>query len=318
MATKAKAHNTQSTSADPVAAEPSTAETHAVTDAPQKPKASPKPRKKKAAPGTELVSSEQTPRTALHTVEERLRALRSIASLQKPIDILISTQQTAETEAEIDANAPPPPNPIPPPEDEPAPSGMVDRGAPVPEHYSMDRMVVLIRDPHWLYLYWELKGGALERLRFQHSAEIIDNSRWVLNVKTLHVPQAPTPLCGANQFIVDIDVRIGQWYLKVSPSTTFHIELGFIDPQDNFVKVLHSNEVHTPVPAVSNVMDERWMIQREELERLIKVSGQPHPAAPFPVAHVGALGSSQAIAQVGRSETPRALGLFSSHSVIRN
>jgi hypothetical protein len=278
---------------------------------PKSPKAA--TRKKKSAPATVLISTDTTPRTAVLTLEARLKELGSLASLKKPIAL-----DPLSMESEVDASAAPPPNPIPPPESEPSPCGMIDRGAPIPEHYSMDRMAVLIRDPQWLYLYWELKGGSLERLRFHHSAEIIDNSRWVLRVKTLHVSQTPSHLSGSNQFIVDIDLRIGQWYLKVTPSTTFNIELGFIDTQGTFVPVLNSNEVHTPVPTVSNVMDERWVIQREELERLLKVGGPAHPVAPFPVANIGALGSSESTPQISRSETPRALGLFSSHSVIRN
>ncbi|HYF51798.1 MAG TPA: DUF4912 domain-containing protein [Planctomycetota bacterium] len=234
-----------------------------------------------------------------------MRELGSIDSLKKPLPPDDESSQISE----VDSSAPPPPEPVPPPEVEPSPSGNVDRGAPIPEHYSMDRLVVMMRDPYWLYLYWELKGGSLERLRFQHSAEIIDSSRWVLRVKTLHMPQMNTADRGANEYIVDIDLRVGQWYLKVAPSTTFRIDLGFIDQQGQFVMVLPGNEVRTPAPGVSNVSDERWMIMREELERLLKVGGTPHPVAPFPVL------SSHA--RIQRSEKPRSLGLFSSHSVVQ-
>jgi len=263
--------------------------------------------KKKKAPAPPAAPEIPSERNLVHTLEERMSALGSIDSLKKPLPPQDATAQISE----VDSSAPPPPAPLPPPEQEPAPSGSVDRGAPIPEHYGLDRLVVLLRDPHWLYLYWELKGGSLERLRFQHSAEIIDSSRWVLRVKTLHMPQMDSADRGANEYIVDIDLRVGQWYLKVSPSTTFRIDLGFIDQQGQFLLVLPGNEVRTPAPGVSNVSDERWMIMREELERLLKAGGSPHPVAPFPSI------TSNAAQRIQRSEKPRSLGLFSSHSVIQ-
>jgi hypothetical protein len=247
-------------------------------------------------------------RDALHTVEDRMKQLDSIQSLKQPIP----DEPAAPAHMEVDSSAAPPDQPLPPPEAEPTPSGHIDRGAPIPEHYSLDRLVVLMRDPFWLFVYWELKGGALERLRFQHSAEVIDSSRWVLRVKTLHTPQSSSPDRGVNQYIVDIDLRVGQWYLKVAPSTSFSLDMGFINQQGEFILVLTGNEIRTPPHGVSNVMDERWIILREELERLLKVGGTPHPVAPFLSA------TSNAAGRIGRSEKPRSLGLFSSHSMIRD
>jgi hypothetical protein len=128
---------------------------------------------------------------------------------------------------------------------------------------------------------------------------VIDNSRWVLRVRTVKE---------LREWVVDIDLRVGQWYLKVSPDTKLLVDLGFINQQGDFNLVLTGNEVNTPRAEVSNVVDERWIILREELEQLLKVGGAEAlglPAAQRP--------SSDKTPRAVRSEQPRAAGLFSSY-----
>ena len=245
-----------------------------------------------------------TARETLRTVEDRMKDLAEVPSLKHP-----PAAASGPDLPEVDTSAGPPPVPAPPPEAEPTPSGMVDRGLPIPEHYGMDRLVMLMRDPHWLFAYWELKGGVLERLRFQHSAEIIDNSRWVLRVKTVQTgARAGGGERGTTQYMVDVDIRVGQWYLKVSPNTTFCVDMGFINQQGDFTLVVQGNEIHTPRAGVSDVVDERWMILRDDLEKLLAAGGAASPAT------LPQTGSVQGLARIVRSEQPRAIGLFSSHS----
>jgi hypothetical protein len=266
-----------------------------------------KKKKKSAAPAASTdetsvgtpsaaASGAATTRESVRTVADRLKELPELPSLQ-------AAPVGGETpENIVETNAAPPPAPPPAPDAEPAPMGMIDRGSPIPDHYGMDRLVVLPRDPHWLCVYWELKGGALDRLRFQHSAEVIDNSRWVLRVRGMR---------DTSQYLVDIDLRAGQWYLKVAPNSRFSTELGFINPQGDFIRLLRGNESFTPGASVSNVVDERWIILRDELERLLKTGGVDAPGI-----RGGAFGGSEAAPPMIRSEQPRALGLFSSHSFV--
>ena len=257
----------------------------AAADKTKKPSAR-KPRAKKKPPA--LAADSLTGESVL-TADDRLKALPEIPSLKRPA---IEPEERA-----VDADAPPPPAPAPIPE--PAPSNFIDRGSPIPENYGLDRLVVLPRDPNWLYCYWELKGGALDRLRFQHSAEIIDNSRWVLRVKQTKE---------LRDYVVDIDLRVGQWYLKVSPDSRLLVDLGFINQQGDFICVLQGNETATPRAEVSKIVDERWIIMREELEQLLRVGGAEAlglPAAQRP--------SSDKTPRMTRSEQPRAAVLFSSY-----
>lgn len=250
-----------------------------------------KPRTRKKAPRVppSVQATGKADRDTLLTVADRLMALPQLPSLEKfPSQFELKT---------VDADASPPPVPAPPVEEPSA--GPSDRGLPVPAHYNMDRLVVLVRDACWLYVYWELKGGALDRLRFAHSAEVIDNSRWVLRVRNL---------AELNQRLIDVDIRTGQWYLKVSPGTHFAMELGFINQQGEFVLVLKGNEVSTPRLGISPVVDEHWMILREDLEKLLHVSGG---SATGVMLNQGA---SENAPRAMRSVQPRAQGLISARS----
>lgn len=243
--------------------------------------------------GSEPRSKIASPRESVRTVAERLEKLDTLPSL------LVSTPDTASKITRVDMNAPPP-APIAPPPPEPTASEFVDRGAPIPNHYGMDRIAALPRDPYWVYVYWELKGGILDRLRFQHSAEVIDNSRWVLRVRTPGVER---------HYLVDIDLRAGQWYLKVAPDSRLRIDLGFMDQHGDFVLVLSANDTATPRPGVSDIVDERWLIVRSELEKLLGASTDA-------LAILDAVGSSSG-PRLARSEKPRAAALFSGTVVNR-
>jgi len=195
----------------------------------------------------------------------------------------------------VDSEAPRPPSPPPPPP-EPQASGMVDRGAPIPEHYGMDRVQALVRDPHWLFVYWELKGGNLERMRFKYSSDVINQARWVLKVEA--------PLAFQTQ-VVDIDLRTGSWYLRVAPEGRYRVELGCFTPDGAYECICSSREVQTLRVSISPVVNESWMVLREDLEKLIQAGGTP---AAWPQL---AAGASEHAPGVPRSEFPRAAAFFS-------
>lgn len=193
----------------------------------------------------------------------------------------------------VDAEAAPPPPPPAPPLLLAAPEGapFVDRGLPIPGHYGMDVVVALARDPHWLFVYWELAGGSLERLRFKYSSELVDHARWVLRVESTPATQRQ---------LVDIDLKSGSWHLKVLPERRYRIELGFFNPRGDLEVVCRSREAATPRGGLSPLLDEAWGVGREDLGRLLDAagagrtqeSGASAPAAP-------------------RAEHPRAAAFFS-------
>ncbi|HEY3323141.1 MAG TPA: DUF4912 domain-containing protein [Planctomycetota bacterium] len=238
-----------------------------------------------SAPASEPIAKRKAlRRETVHTLQERQKQLSELASLKQSGTPAVLPPAPA---VEASSKAPPPPaEPI-------AAAESVDRGAPIPDHYGMDRLVAMPRDAEWVYVYWELKGGSLDRLRFNCSAEVIDNARWILRVQSLSARGEAT------QRLVDVDLRASNWYLKAAPGWRLKIELGFVNAHGEFVLVLTANEIGMPTPSVSEVVDERWLIQRQELEKLL---------AAAEVDGVG--GSSSGAPRFTRVEQPRAMGVI--------
>lgn len=225
-----------------------------------------------SAPRKKLSPPPVPDRDTVRSIEERRRLLEELPSLvQNPMHFEAGDPDAGPA-VDVDAPPEPPalevseskPEPEPVTQDEPKPLAMVDRGLPIPVQYALDRVVPLVRDPHWIFVYWDLGGGRLERLRFKYSNEVVDQARWVLRVESVRQHQVRD---------VDVDVRARQWYLKVASGEHFRIVLGFFPPEGDFEPVCKSGEVVTPKDEVSPVANEAWMVEREDLRKLVTAAG---------------------------------------------
>lgn len=248
-----------------------------------------------AAPGAKV--QEGAVGEGLLTEQERRQTLDQLPSLGKNAPVLepAGPPRSGASGLVVDAGALPPPAPLPPLE--PAAGDVpVDRGLPIPDQYGLDRVVALVRDPHWLFVYWELKGGLLERLRFQYTSEVVDQARWALRVDAMPFSQ---------RTIVDIDLQARHWYLRVAPEGCYRIELGFFNPDGNFETLCRSGEIHTPRNAPAAVLDECWGVAKEDLERLLRAGGAVLQA------DSGTGGAEGVGSAFQRLDPPRAAAFFS-------
>jgi len=139
------------------------------------------------------------------------------------------------------------PEPAPPPEME------------LPRAYGVDRLVLLVRDPHWLYAYWEISATKQEEFNANYGPGAWDTSRPVLRVYEV----AGDEFNGSNA-ISYTDIGLGEeednWHINVGKSnSTFCVDLGRIFPDGRFVTLLRSNTVTTPRETLSDRLDEEWM-----------------------------------------------------------
>jgi len=144
----------------------------------------------------------------------------------------------------------------PPPQQPPAPQ---DAGRPtepqLPAAYGADRLVLLARDPHWLYAYWEISATREEEFRATFGPEAWQSSRPVLRLYDV-TPGEPAPDC------LEIQVQEGadNWHIHVGrPDHAFRAELGRKLPDGRFVPLLVSNIATTPRASLSEGTDEEWM-----------------------------------------------------------
>jgi len=136
----------------------------------------------------------------------------------------------------------------------------IDRGAPIPEDYKLDRLMAMARDPQWLFSYWELHGSKLPALRAQRGQEFLDSCAWVLRVYRINEGTAVD---------VEIEPAAGNWYLHVGAPGKYQLELALLSPAGEWVSLAVSEIIETPREGMSEVRDEEWRLSPEDEERLL-------------------------------------------------
>ena len=140
-------------------------------------------------------------------------------------------------------------------EPRPAPQGPV--GFELPSGYGDNRLVLMVRDPWWVFAYWEvtpeLEREVLERVSRQGSFP----EKTVLRVHDVTDQGLENP----HPFF---DIEIGQannWYVDVGqPNRQWQAQIGIRTPEGKFFALVTSNVVRTPRYGASDVLDEEWLM----------------------------------------------------------
>lgn len=179
------------------------------------------------------------------------KQMRSSKQAQKKVAAVL--REISQAPAPGSTSRPPAPPAAPPPPAVP----YIDRGRPIPDAYGADTLRLMPRDPEWLFVYWELTPQRLRQLRSRFTE---------LHQKPWHVRLQD--LASGTMHSTPIFLEACNWYLHVKPRGTYRAELGFMDG-DLFVAVLTSNTVKTPSNAISERVDERWMVLKRDLLRML-------------------------------------------------
>ena len=141
----------------------------------------------------------------------------------------------------------------------------------LPETYGRDRLTLMVRDPHWLFCYWEV-GEAL----LAAAGEGLAGSRWrVLRVHLLG--DADEVLDGWEHGLGNDAVS---WYVRTGrPGARFRAELGLRDCDGRYRRLIKSETVTAPMDAPSERWDEEWVgLSRDSWEELERAA-RPYPAS---------------------------------------
>lgn len=154
----------------------------------------------------------------------------------------------------------------------PMPNEVV-RAAGLPKNYGDTKIIILPRDPMWLYAYWEVSPSSINDLRGKLGDQKFSSSRWVLRAYDVTDIQ----FNGSNahrHFDISLGTDADNWYVNVGEvNRSWCIDLGLITPDGQFITVCRSNVVNMPRQGVSPITDEQWAILQREFEKLLKMSG---------------------------------------------
>ncbi len=134
----------------------------------------------------------------------------------------------------------------------------------LPLGYGDNKIVMLVRDPHWCYLYWELQEDHIEG-GLQRLSRARNEVRHVLRVHSASAEKA--------YFDVDVDFRHLSHYLQLSPGASFYAEIGLLDHEGYFAALAVSNTVTLPLDAPSEVIDEKWITTDDNFAEIYMLSG---------------------------------------------
>ena len=122
----------------------------------------------------------------------------------------------------------------------------------LPDNYGDNQIYLIVRDPYWIYSYWEVQ----EDHQRQHLAQLGGN--WESVVSVLRVYDTTDE---KNSSFTDIVLQnmMKCWYLNTQPNHSYYVEIGLLHKDGRFICLARSNYVTTPRSGMSEIIDDQWM-----------------------------------------------------------
>ncbi len=131
----------------------------------------------------------------------------------------------------------------------------------LPFSYNQTRLVLLVRDPEWAYVYWDFSGSTWNWIQDFFKKD--PGSRVKLRVYDLTENR---------HFDVDVELEAKSWYLCLAKDNhEFETELGLMDSNGRFHGFVRSNRMRTPRAKPSDKIDPDW--DPRDFEELYRLSG---------------------------------------------
>ncbi len=140
------------------------------------------------------------------------------------------------------------------------------------QEVNKDRLVLMVRDPYWLHVYWELTRTTIDRARaalgqYWHGAQP--------TLRLFTLPKSSTTNT-TREHERDIEVHggVNNWYIDVqNPPRTFQIDLGYVLTDGRFFSLVRSNVVTTPRAGAKDSFDNNWAEVAKDFDRVYAMSG---------------------------------------------
>jgi len=143
----------------------------------------------------------------------------------------------------------------------------LDRAKSQPE---VDRVILIVRDPYWLQVYWEITRATVDRVRVA-LAEQWFGTRPVLRL--LEVPADTST--GSESVVREIPIHGGvrNWFIDVcEPPKSYCVALGYATSTGKFFLIAKSNTAVTPSPD-PEAFDLNWSDIHHDHKRYYAMSG---------------------------------------------
>jgi hypothetical protein len=107
-----------------------------------------------------------------------------------------------------------------------------------PETYGVNRVKLLVKDPHWLFAHWDVDPRVREKLRGEKGERVAALARLTLRLTDDH---------GGIGGAIVLPEGARSWYLRAVPGhRSYRVELGITLPSGEYRGLTRSNAVSTP------------------------------------------------------------------------
>ena len=150
-------------------------------------------------------------------------------------------------------------------------TGPADYEVELPFEYGETKISVLVRDPEWVYVFWEISDATRAELGLQrgrHNRPLLLRLYDVTGIEF-------TGSNAVSTFDIPVNDYTSSWYVRVPRAgRRLAIELGTITDEGSFQTITRSQPVDIPEPRISEEEDIAWAPQSGDVYRqILKLSG---------------------------------------------
>jgi hypothetical protein len=142
-----------------------------------------------------------------------------------------------------------------------------------PPGYGDNKIVLLVRDPWWIFAYWEIRQDKEFQIRRQIENAGDSPEKSVLRVYDV----SDVNFNGSNAhsfFDIELKGLANNWYINVgTPNRSWVVDIGIVSGKGSFYMLARSNTVRTPRFGMSDTLDAEWMMPEEDYWRMFGLSG---------------------------------------------
>ena len=174
----------------------------------------------------------------------------------------------------------------------------------LPTGYGDDRIVLMVKDPWWLFAYWEIQPGTERAASSQLLPREVAGLASILRVYDVTGVDFPAqPAC--RSFDIGLSGLATNWYIQTNaPNRAFVVDIGLLAHTGRFLRLARSNQVTTPRFGPSEVIDEAWRTTEDAYWTLLGTSAGIGMGA----SHSGWTGLLQRALFSGQWSSPLAAG----------
>ena len=134
-----------------------------------------------------------------------------------------------------------------------------------------DKIVLMVRGPHWLHAFWEVTPRSIARAQAALGQEW-HGARPVLRVLEIENGMQASSSERVNR---DIDVHGGvkNWFIDVRNPLRCRVEIGYLAASGRFQSLARSNTVSTPSVPHGDTLDAHWGEIVGDSEKIYAMSG---------------------------------------------